>query len=182
MNNKGSTLVLLIIIISLVVVLGTAVLNVVIKQYEIKRFHTDAKQSFYMSETGLNEAYIRTCTLIDESIIKAVQMAEDYLIVYPLNIVEAENIFDTNYRLNVKSNIKSRIETSQNPSVEIRNSSTLLFIDNVITVLIRSSYMHENNVEKLTWVELIVRVPVFDDVIDGMYNADDYIEFKNWNS
>lgn len=182
MNNKGSTLVLLVIVISLVIVLGTAVLNVVIKQYEIKRFHTDAKQSFYMSETGLNEAYMMTCVLINESIIKAVQMAEEYLTVYPLNIVEAKNIFDTNYKLNVKSNIRNRIDTFVNPSVEIRDNDTLLFIDNVITVLIRSSYMHENNVEKLTWVELIISVPEFNDVLDGMYNADDYIEFKNWNS
>lgn len=182
MNNKGSTLVLLVIIIALVIVLGTTVLNVVMKQYEIKRFNTDAKQSFYMSETGLNEAYVRSCILINESIAKALQMAEEYLVVNPLNEIEAENIFITNYKLSIKSNIKKRIDTAANPSVEIRNGDVLVFIDNVLKVFIRSSYIHGSNVEKLTWVELVISVPEFDDVINGVYDVKDYIEFANWNS
>lgn len=182
MNNKGSTLVLLVIVIALVIVLGTSVLNVVIQHYEIKKFNTDSKQSFYMSETGLNEAYVKSCILINESIVKALQIAEEYLYVNLLNEIEAANIFVTNYKLNIKSNIKNRINTAANPSVEIRNEDSLVFIGNTLTVLLKSTYINSNNVEKLTWVELVISVPEFGDVIDGVYDVMDFIELRNWNS
>lgn len=182
MNNKGSTLVLLVIIIALIFVLGTTALNVVLKQYEIKLFNTDTKQAFFMSETGLNESYVKACVLINESIINALQITEEYLVVNPLNNVEAENMFISNYKLYIKSNIKGRIETAANPSVEIRNDNSLVFIDNAMTVFLRSSYIHANDVEKLTWVELIIKVPEFSNVLSGVYDVKEYIEFANWNS
>lgn len=181
MNNKGSTMVLLVIVIALVIVLGTSVLNVAFKQYEIKKFNIDSKQSFYISETGLNEAYVKSCVLIDESITKSLQMAEDYLLLNPLNVIEAENIFITNYKIYLKTNIQNRIEDAANPSVEIWNDA-LVFIDNALTVILKSSYLHENSVEKVTGVELHISVPDFNDVIDGAYNVRSYISFKNWNS
>lgn len=182
MNNKGSTLVLLVIVIALIFVLGTTALNVVMKQYEIKMFNRDAKQSFYMSETGLNESYVKACVLINDSIINALQLAEEYLTINPLNNVEAENIFITNYKLSIESNIRGRINTAANPSVEIRNDGSLVFIDNTMTVFLRSSYIHANDVEKLTWVELIINVPEFSDVLSGVYDVKSYIKFANWNS
>ena len=181
MNNKGSTLVLLVIVIALVMVLGASVLNIVLKQYEIKMFNSETKQSFYMSETGLNEAYVRSCVLINEAIPNAIQMAEEYLAVYPSNEIEAENIFITNYKLNIKSNINSRIKRAANPLVETTNN-TWVFIDNALRVSVKSSYTNQDNIAKLTWVDLIIRVPEFCDVKDGGYDAKDYIKFANWNS
>lgn len=181
MNNKGSTLVFLVIVIALIIVLGASVLNVVMRQYEIKMFNTDDRQSYYMSETGLNEAYVKSCVLINESISESLQDAEEYLFINPLNEIEAENIFDTGYKLNIESKIKSRIETAANPSVETRND-VWVFDDNELTISVRSSYINQNNVAKLTWVDLIISVPEFDDVLSGMYDAKDYIEFANWNS
>lgn len=181
MNNKGSTLVLLVIVIALVMVLGASVLNIVVKQYEIKMFNSETKQSFYMAETGLNEAYVRSCVLINESIQIALQMAEDYLAVNPLNIIETENMFVTNYILNIKTNIKGRVVTAANPSVEIINSP-LLFYNNVLKVPLLSSYANSGNNAKLMWVDLIISVPKFSDVLDGGYDVKDYIEFANWNS
>ena len=181
MNNKGSTLVFLVIVIALIIVLGASVLNVVMRQYEIKMFNTDDRQSYYMSETGLNEAYVKSCVLINESISESLQDAEEYLFINPLNEIEAENIFDTGYKLNIESKIKSRIETAANPSVETRND-VWVFNDNELTMSVRSSYINQNNVAKLTWVDLIISVPEFDDVLSGVYDAKDYIEFANWNS
>ncbi len=180
MNNKGSTLVLLIIVIALVMVLGASVLNIVVKQYEIKMFNSETKQSFYMCETGLNEAYVRSCVLINESIQIARQMAEDYLTFYPLNEIEAKNIFITNYKQNIRTNIKGRIDTGGNPSVEIINSS--LLFNNVLKVPLLSSYTNLGNNAKLMWVDLIISVPEFSDVVNGGYDVKDYINFDNWNS
>ncbi len=181
MNNKGSTMVLLIIVIALVIVLGSSVLNVAFKQYEIRKFNTDSKQSFYMSETGLNEAYVKSCVLIDESIVKALQMAVDYLLSNPLNEIEAENIFITNYKIYLTANIENRIETSANPSVEIWNNS-IVFNNNTLTLILKSSYHHENDVDRVTGVELVIWVPDFNDVHAGSYDVRSYIGFKNWNS
>ena len=97
MKNKGSTMVLLVIVIALIIILGASVLNIAVKQYAIKKFNIDSKQAFYISETGLNESYVKSCLLIDESIRKALQMAEDYLLLNPLDKIEADNIFITNY-------------------------------------------------------------------------------------
>jgi hypothetical protein len=182
MNNKGSTLVLLVIVIALIFVLGASVLNVAVKHYAIKKFNIDSKRSFYISETGLNEAYVKSCVLIDESIIKALQMAEEHLSLNPLNKVEAENIFITNYTIYLRTNIENRIEAAANPSVEIWNDDTLLFIDDALTVILKSSYLHENNVNKVTGVELVISVPDFNDVSAGSYDARNYIQFQNWNS
>ena len=182
MNNKGSTMVLLIIVIVLVIVLGTSLLNIAVKQYAIERFNIDSKQAFYISETGLNEAYVKSCVLIDESIIKAVQMAEDYLLLNPSNKNEADNIFMANYKIYLRTNIGNRIEIAANPSVEIWNDDTLVFIDDALTIILKSSYFHENNVDKVTGVELVISVPDFNDVSEGIYDVKNYICFKNWNS
>ena len=174
-------MVLLVIVIALVIVLGASVLNVAVKQYVIKKHNIDAKQSFYNSETGLNEAYVKSCVLIEDSIIKALQMTEEHLSLNPLSELQEENLFNTNYKIYLRTNIKDKIETAANPSVEIWND-TLVFIDDVLTVILRSSYMHENNVEKITGVELLISVPDFNDVIDEKYDVRSYISFKNWNS
>jgi hypothetical protein len=181
MNNKGSTMVLLVIVIALVIVLGTSVLSVAVKQYAIKKFNIDFKRSFYMSETGLNEAYVKSCVLIDESIAEALQMADEHLVIYPLDLIEAENIFITNYMSHFRASIVNRIEGAANPSVEIKND-TLVFKNNALTIILKSSYAHENNVEKFTGVELVIIVPDYNDVADGEYNVRSYIEFQNWNS
>ena len=181
MNNKGSTMVLLVIVIALVIVLGASVLNIAVNQYAIKRFNNDSKQAFYISETGLNEAYVKSCFLIDESIIEALQMAEDYILLNPLNEIEADNKFSTNYKINIRTNIENRVEAAANPRVEIWND-TLVFVDNTLTIILKSSYQHENNVDKVTGVELVISVPDFNDVSNGTYDVRNYIEFQNWNS
>ena len=179
MNNKGSTLVLLIIVIALVIVLGASVLNIAVKQYAIKKFNIDSKQAFYFSETGLNEAYVKSCALIEESIIKALQITEDYISINSFN-EQAENIFVTSYKIYIGTNIENRIETASNPKVKVWND-TLVFIDNALTLELKSSYIH-NDIDKVTGVELVIGVPDYHDVSEGAYDVRDYIKFKNWNS
>ena len=182
MNNKGSTMVLLVIVIALVIILGTSVLSISVKQYEIKKVNIDSKQCFYMSETGLNEAYVESCILIDKAIAKALQIAEDYLSNYPLNSNEAEDIFIENYTIHLSSNIKAKIEAAANPSVAVWNDGALKFEDGLLTLILKSKYINENNVDRITGVEIVIGVPKFGDVKAGAYNVRNYIDFQNWNS
>lgn len=181
MNNKGSTLILLVIVIALVIVLGLSILNTAVNHYEIKKFNIDSKESFYISETGINEAYVRTCDLINESIEAALQMAEEYLSVNPSDQIEAENIFASNYIIHISASIDDKIEIEANPSVKIWNEN-LVFDDNTLTVKLKSSYIHKNNVYKVTGAEFVISVPGYEEVSAGNYDASDYIKFKNWNS
>ena len=183
MNNKGSTMVLLVIIIALIIILGTSVLSVAVKQYEIKRVSIESKQCFYMSERGLNEAYVKSCALIDESIGDALQLVENYLIINPLDLIGAKNIFIANYRIYIGTNIKDRIEFSANPSVAVWNDRPLMFDDNdMLRLILKSKYINENKVDRTTGVDLVISVPDYGDVADGAYDVRDYIEFQNWNS
>ena len=183
MNNKGSTMVLLVIVIALLIVLGTSVLSVAVGQYEIKKVNIEAKQCFYMSEKGLNEAYVKSCALIDESIGEAIQLAENYLIINPLDLIEANSIFIANYRIYIGANIEDRIESSANPSIRVWNNRPIMFDDsNVLRLVLKSKYVNENKVDRTTGVDLVISVPDYADVADGAYDARDYIDFQNWNS
>jgi hypothetical protein len=181
MNNKGSVLILLVVVIALVIVLGLSVLNSAVNYYAIKKFNTDSKESFYMAETGLNEAYVMTCDLINESIEESLQMADDYLLVNPHSQAEAENIFVVNYMIHIRANIGDRIKTGENPFIEIRNED-LIFVDDILSVMLKASYMHENNVSKVTGAEFVISVPGYNEVSSGTYDVRNYIKLQNWNS
>ncbi|NLK89942.1 MAG: hypothetical protein GX276_07385 [Clostridiaceae bacterium] len=181
MNNKGSTLIILVIVIALVIVLGLSVINTTVNHYEIKKFSIDSKESFYISETGINEAYVRTCDLINESIEAAMQTAEDYLSVDPSDKAEAENIFTVNYMMQISSSIDDSIETRTNPSVKIWNEN-LAFADNTLTVILKSSYINENKVYQITGAEVVISVPDYEEVSAGSYDVRNYIKIQNWNS
>ena len=143
MNNRGSVLVLLVVVVAIVTALGSSLLNIVFANYDIKRFNTESKRAYYLSENGLNESYVRTRCLIKEAIEDSVDKTELYLIEYPLNEEAAKS--------------------------------------DVLIVSLRSAYVLDE-VEKITWVELNISVPEFDDVNDEVYDVKDYIEFGNWNS
>lgn len=182
MNNKGSVLVLLIIVIAIVSALGVSLLNIVFVNYGIKRLNTESKQAFYLSEKGLNVSYVRACNLINEAISDSLDIANMHLLEFPLDEGGARNIFYLNYKQVICTTIKSSINANGNPSVEVRNSDGLNFTDNSLTILVRSSYIHNDSIEKLTWVDLIISVPGYDDVVDGVYDIKDYIKFANWKS
>ena len=180
-DNKGSILVLLIIVISLVMVLGASLLNIVFKTYDIKRFNTENKKSFYLSENGLNESYVIAYKLIGEAIDDSTEKAELYLAEYPLSVEESKNLFKNNYKQYITASIRNRINTNRNPNVEVKNTESLAFIENELKVFLRSIYVSDNAIEKITWVELIISVPEIGDVIDGVFDVEKYIEFANWN-
>lgn len=182
MNNKGSVLVLLIIVIAIVSALGASLLNIVFTNYDIKKFNTNSKEAFYLSENGLNVSYVNACNLIQEAIEDSLDKANLHLLEFPLDEELAKNIFYTNYRQFICANIIASINTNGNPAVEVRNSGSLIFVGNSLTVFVRSSYIHNDSIEKLTWVDLIIRVPGYDDVEGSGYDVKDYVEFANWKS
>jgi len=182
MNNKGSVAILLVIIMALISALGASLLNVVYGNYQIKMFNKERKRSFYLSEKGLFESYVVIKGLINEAINNSLEKAEEYLEEYPLNEEAAQDIFILNYKQYIISNIQRKLATRANPSVEIRNEENLVFVDEVLCVLLRSTYTSENNVVEITWVDIIITVPEFNHIRNGMYSGGDYVAIGKWRS
>ena len=63
-NNKGSTMVMLVIAVAVISLLGTSILAVTLMNYRIKLANTEMKTAFYLSESGLDRAYENAYKLI----------------------------------------------------------------------------------------------------------------------
>jgi len=181
MNIKGSTLVLLVIVMAIIITLGVSILNIAMMQYDLKKFNTEIKQAFYMAETGLNVAYVDACELLREAVEDSLKKSENYLQLYPLNESEAENIFIVNYKLYITANLENSVWRSTNPIVEITNEDTLLFVGDKLTAKVRSKYLSEYDIEKTLYVDLIILVPKYNDMLNTDYEMSDYIVFDNWS-
>jgi len=78
-NKKGSTLVLLVMAIAVITILGTAVLGVTMMNLKIKKTNTAIKQSFYLSESGLDKAYDRAYDFVVDAINQSNIEAQSFL-------------------------------------------------------------------------------------------------------
>ena len=180
MNNKGSTLVLLIIAMAIIITLGVSVLDIAVMQYNIKKNNTEAKQSFYMAETGLNVAFVDAYGLMDEAAEDSLKKAYEYLLLFPLNEMEAENVFRENYKLYMTANLENSVYRGSNPIVEITNGGTLLFIGDKLTANVKSKYNSEN-IEKTACVDIIILVPDYYDFKNNSADLSHYINFNDWS-
>jgi len=179
-SKCGSTLILLVITIAITAVLGASLLIVTMMNFKIKKANTEIRQSFYMSESGLNIAYIDAYKLVSDSIYDSMEKAQDYLQLYPSNDEEAKNIFINNYKLFITGQINNRITKTSNPFVKITNVGTLLFIIDELTVCIHSKYINESNIVKTTSVNLIIQVPDYNYIITNLIDISTLISLENW--
>lgn len=138
-NDKGSTLVLLVMAIAIISLLGTSILGVTMMNYKIKKTNTDLKYSFYMSESGLDNAYAESYALMLEALKESNTAAQAKIAEYDLNKLaeliedgdthyiedvdgdgvysfrqdvikaEAEGLFESTYINKVKANIATRL-------------------------------------------------------------------------
>lgn len=178
MNNKGSTMVLLVIAMAVIMTLGVSILNIAMMQYNIRNYNTDSKQSFYKAEDGLNEAFSNIYILIEEASQSAINEADEYLYLYPLDESGAESIFSAGFKNYVTVNFKNRAESNFNPSVYITGHN-LLFFGNRLTAHLVSVYSTDK-IEKHVEADIVVLVPDYLNVKNNAFRAVDFIMFDNW--
>lgn len=78
-NNKGSTMLILVIAIAVISLLGTSILAVTMMNYKIKLANTEMKEAFYLSESGLDKAYEKAYDLIVKAVQKADEKADSFV-------------------------------------------------------------------------------------------------------
>lgn len=177
-NNNGSTLILLVIAISVIIILGTSLMNVSMMHYKIKKSNTEMKKSFYMSEKGLNTSFSIAYNLAVESVEDSIEKSNEYLLIYPSNSNEAANIFSNNFKVYILGRIESSINKNDNPKIEIINSDSLVFIDGELSISIKSKYISNDGVEATTLTDLIITVPDYDSIDTIDFSS--LIYFNNW--
>lgn len=97
-NNKGSTMVMLVIAVAVISLLGTSILAVTLMNYRIKLANTEMKTAFYLSESGLDRAYENAYKLIVTAVTDANDAANEFVDSFDddkmLDLIEAR---DFNY-------------------------------------------------------------------------------------
>lgn len=178
MNSKGSTMVLLVIAMAVIIALGVSILNIAMVQYNIRNYSSEAKQSFYMAETGLNVAFSQGYALIEEAAEESLVQADEYLYLYPLDEIGAESVFNAQFKSFITYNFKNRAESQSNPTVKVVNQN-LVFSGNKLTAHLISA-CSTDNIEKHVEADIIVLVPAYSDVKNNVFDAADCIMFDNW--
>jgi len=84
-NNKGSTLILLVMSIAVISLLGTSILGVTMMNYKIKKTNSDIKYSFYMSESGLDRAFAEAYSVVLKAVDEANTVAQNKISEYDIN-------------------------------------------------------------------------------------------------
>ncbi len=179
-RNHGSALVLLIITISITMMLGASLLVVTMMNYKISKANSEIKQASYMSETGLNSAYVDAYDLVNNAIIDSVEKVEEYTKIYPFNFTEAENLFANNYKLFITTQITNEINDNNNPYVQVINVDRLAFGIDKLTVCVQSKYYTDTNVLKKSSVDLIIQVPDYNDAVNNTIDISNVIKLENW--
>lgn len=79
LNNKGSTLVMLLVIMGVLAMLGTVILSVTITNYKMKIVQSKDKKNLYFAESGIDEAYGKIGQVVDEGIISGNNTAVNFM-------------------------------------------------------------------------------------------------------
>lgn len=136
-NNKGSTMILLVMAIAIISILGVSLLGVTMMNLKIKKTNTEIKKSFYMSEGGLDKTYAEAHLIVQIAVNEANKEANSFVEKFsPTNIENLKtdliryqndygltNLYDLCVRIVYKTYIKDGAEEyildeSNNPIVE----------------------------------------------------------------
>ncbi len=77
-HSKGSTLVILLLTISVVVLIGTMAMSLAVVNFKMKKTNSSVKQNFYLAEAGIEESYIIAREFVDEAVKYAISKVEEF--------------------------------------------------------------------------------------------------------
>lgn len=120
-NNKGSTLVILLIITTILMLLGTTIITLSITNYKMKKINSYVKESFYYAESGLDEALIKTNEIVYESITYANTKVDEEI----EKAIEESKKRNENQDNNNKNNKNNKNNNNNNNDLETNEEEIL---------------------------------------------------------
>ena len=169
----------LVIVISITMMLATSILSIAMVNFQLSKYSSEGKQTFYFAEDGINKSYVSSTNLILEAVQISKIMAEEYLEINPTKIIEAESLFVLNFKSYVLSNINNAISSKSNPDIEITNLGSLNFIYEKLTVKIKSTYQSQEGITKIVLADIVIIAPKYNDVKSAL-TISNYIIINNW--
>jgi len=97
LSDKGSTMVLVVCTMTILSMLGLSIMTFAVTDYRIKRLDYKDKDSFYIAEAGLEEAYTIICEQVEKAVTEGKKAAQDTLDTILLMNVDDENYDDYFY-------------------------------------------------------------------------------------
>lgn len=178
-NKDGSTLLLMVMIIAAVIMLGTTLLGITMSQYKIRKSNSDIRRAFYLSETGINEAYLDVYDLINIASNHALLKAEEHLSLNSDDITGATDIFKSNYKQYVINNVLNYINNNGNPKIKVVTDS-LKFENEKLIIKVSSKYISSGGVEKTIAADIIISIPDFVEVMSGNMDYFKLLDMTNF--
>ncbi|NYB74288.1 hypothetical protein HZF24_09035 [Sedimentibacter hydroxybenzoicus DSM 7310] len=180
-KNKGSILILMVIIIAIISSISLTTLSIAVSQYQIKKTNSNIKRAFYLSEDGINSASLRACDLICRACADSANKTDEYVELYPDDIAVAESLFKNNYKLYVINRAASTINNGGNPSIKIINYNDLFFMDEKLTLHVKSTYVSDAGIEKSLNVNLVILIPCYADIKAGILDFSELFHLSSFD-
>lgn len=201
LNQRGSTLVMVMIVMMVLLLLGTTILSLAYSNYKMKKINSQDTASFYLAEAGLEEAYAMIGSMVDDAIEKGnEEVAKVYTEEFIRNYIEYDEETDQEYidedrlmedqgktfKEAYKSYLLSRLkEDLENialyqlssygegtPRIIIHTDKESLHFENeILTIPLRSTYM-KNHIKKTLDATYEISVPKY----QGQYYLTTYVK------
>ena len=173
--DKGSVLILVVVIVAVITSLGLVTINVSLSQLQIKKANSNIKRSLYLSEDGLNYSYLKVYDLVSEACVDSLIKADAYLLSNPDDSNGAKNLFKNNIKIYVINKGVHRVNSNDNPNIQVLNYNNLILINDKITIRVKSKYISDIGIEKSSTVDIIASVPDYFDVKAGDIDIFDFL-------
>lgn len=156
-------------------------LNVAVSSFQIKKSNSNIKRAFYLSEDGINSRLLNAYDLICEACVDSINKADEYLILHPDDISGSETLFKNNYKFYVINKAVNKIKSYDNPFIEVINYNNLYFVNEQLTLRLKSKYISDDGIEKELIADLVILAPDYIDVKTGAVNLDELFYLTNFD-
>lgn len=208
-DSKGSTLIVLLLIVSVVVLIGTLVMSLAVNNFKTKKTNSLVKQNFYLAEAGIDESYIVTMEFIDRAVNYALSKVEEFDEVnsqinhsIPNKLLSVSNeiteerkniIFNSAFKSFIKGNCTD-ISPNYSLIAVLKKFDSYVVYQNgypqispklteyadYFLVEVKSTYMKKNIKNEVTLKYKII-IPKYNDLIlSDQFESKDIIEIIEW--
>ncbi|WMJ76663.1 MULTISPECIES: hypothetical protein [unclassified Sedimentibacter] len=180
-ENRGSALVLIIIVTAVITTLGLTCLSISMGQFRIRKSNSEHKRALYKSEGGLDYAYEEIYDLICSAVEDSISKSDEYLLAEPGDIYGASDVFKNNFKQVVDCRIVHEVENCFNAQISVLNGSRLMFVNDELIARVSSKYISESGIIKITSADIIVYVPDYLDIISNTADISDLLHITNFD-